>query len=64
MHLTNSDAPCAKIVLMADSDSDSYVAIGKVMASDYTPERLGTTGPGGGHQIRVVLKTVTKPDTV
>ena len=49
---------------MEDSDSDSYVAIGEVMASDYTPERVGD-GPGiGGHKIRVILKSVTKPDTI
>ena len=62
--LTNLDGLCAEIVLLLDSDSDSYVAIGEVMASDYTPQRLWTAGPGGGQQIRVVLKTVMKPDIV
>ena len=50
-------------MLLSDSESDSYVAIGEVIASDYTPARLRTSGPGGGEHIRVVLKTVTKPDT-
>ena len=64
LQLTNEDASCGKIVIMEDSDSDSYVAIGEVMASDYTPERLGSEGSAGGKQIRVILKSVTKPDTL
>ena len=64
LQLTNEDAACGEIVLMEDSDSDSYVAIGEVMASDYTPERIGSAFREGGHQIRVILKAVTKPDTV
>ena len=64
LQLMNEDAAGGKIVLMADSDSDSYVAIGEVMASDYTPERIGTAGCGRDHQIRVSLKTMTRPDTV
>ena len=46
LQLTNEDAADGKIVLMADSNSDSYVAIGEVMASGYTPERVGTAGRG------------------
>jgi hypothetical protein len=38
LQLNNHDADSGKIVLIEDSDSDSYVAIGEVMASDYTPE--------------------------
>ena len=64
LQLTNEDAVSRKIVLIEDSDSDSYVAIGEVMASDYTPERVGCAGSAGGNQIRVILKSVTKPDTV
>jgi hypothetical protein len=64
LQLTNHNASSGKIVLMEDSDSDSYVAIGEVMASDYTPERVGGAARAGGHQIQVILKSVTKPDTV
>ena len=48
---------------MADSDSDSYVAIGEVMAC-YTATIMGTAGQGGGNQIGVLLKSVTKPEIV
>jgi hypothetical protein len=34
------------------------------MAFDYTPERVGSGGRPGAHQIRVILKSVTKPETV
>ena len=62
--MTNDDAQRAKVFLLSDSTNDSYVAIGEVMTSDYTAERLRNAGRGGGNRIRVVLKTVTKPDTV
>ena len=64
LQLTNEDASCGEIVLMEDSDSDSYVAIGEVMASDYTPERVRSAGSAGDILIRVSLKCVTKPNTV
>ena len=49
LQLTNEDAAYGKIVFMEDLDSDSYVAIGEVMASDYTLERVGIAGQAGGH---------------
>jgi hypothetical protein len=64
LQLNNHDADSGKIVLIEDSNSDNYVAIGEVMASDYTPERLGDATSVGGHKIRVILKSVTKPETI
>jgi hypothetical protein len=64
VQLINKDAAAWKLVLIEDSNNDSYVAIGEVMASDYTPERV----PGGmkaeAQKSRVLLKLVTKPKTV
>jgi hypothetical protein len=40
LQLNNEDAASSKIVLIEDSDSDSYVAIEEVMVSDYTPEKV------------------------
>jgi hypothetical protein len=37
----NDNAMSGKVVLIEDSDCDSYIAIGEVMAPDYTPERVG-----------------------
>ena len=64
LQLINEDAELGKLVLMEDSDSDSYVAIGEVMALDYSPERTGNGRGAAGEQIRVILKLVTKPDTI
>jgi hypothetical protein len=52
------------MVLIEDSDTDSYVAIGDVMASDYTPKRVESGGWTGAHQIWVILKSITKPEIV
>jgi hypothetical protein len=64
LQLNNHDADSGKIVLIEDSNSDNYVAIGEVMASDYTPEWLEDATSAGGHKIRVILKSVTKPETI
>ena len=64
LQLINEDAKMGKLVLMEDSDSNSYVAIGEVMASDYTPKRIGNETGATRQQIRVILKSVTKPDTI
>ena len=64
LQLINEDAESGKLVIMEDSDSDNYVAIGEVMASDYTPERFGDGTKTVGDKIRVILKSVTKPDTI
>ena len=49
---------------MEDSDSNSYVAIGEVMASDYTLERVGDGTGAVAYKIRVILKSMTKPETI
>jgi hypothetical protein len=50
-------------VIMEDSESDSCVAIGEFVASEYTPERVGDGSIGGGEKVRVALKSVTKRGT-
>jgi hypothetical protein len=62
--LTTEDAVSGKIVIMEDSDTDSYVAIGEIVASNYTPERRGGGNSPGGEKVRVMLKSVTKPETI
>ena len=61
MQLRNEDASAGTIVLIEDSDSDSSVAIGEIMASDSTPQRVESMG---GNLIWLILKSVTKPDTL
>jgi hypothetical protein len=34
------------------------------MASDYTPERVGDRTTATGEKIRVILKTMKKPETI
>ena len=64
LQLINEDVETGKLVFVEDSNNDSYVAIGEVMASDYTPERV-SDGPGvGEHKIQVILNSVTKPHTI
>jgi hypothetical protein len=64
LQLISEDAESGSVVIMEDSDSDSYVAIGEVMASDYTPERFGDGTEAIGDKIRVILKSVWKPNTI
>jgi hypothetical protein len=64
LQLNNEDAASSKIVLIEDSDSDSYVAIEEVMVSDYTPERVGDATSKAGHKIRVILKSISKLNTI
>jgi hypothetical protein len=49
---------------MEDSESNNYVAVEEVKASDYTPERIGDGTKIADKKIRVVLKSVTKPGTI
>ena len=51
LQLINEDAELDKLVIMEDLDSNSYVAIGEVMASDYIPERVGDGTRAVGHKI-------------
>ena len=64
LQLINHNVSSRKIVLMEDSNNNSYVAISEVMESNYTPERVGGATKARRHQIRVILKSVTKPNTV
>jgi hypothetical protein len=49
---------------MEDSESDSYVAVEEVRASDYTLEWIGDGTKIADKKIRVVLRSVTKPGTI
>jgi hypothetical protein len=60
----NEDADTGKFVEMEDSDTDSYVAVGELVAADYTAETIGD-GTGAGEQmVWVNLKSVKKADTI
>ena len=61
--MTNGNASSGKIVIMEDWNSDNYVAIGEIMASDPTTKRVGSTAGEGANLIWVILKSVTEPDT-
>lgn len=50
LQLINEDVEMEKLVQIEDSDSDSYVAIGEVMASDYTPKRIQNAIGAAGEQ--------------
>lgn len=49
---------------MEDSDSENYVAIRELMASDDTQERFGDGTEALGDKIGEILKSVTKPSTI
>ena len=60
----NEDADIGKFVQMEDSDTESYVAIGELVAADYTAETVGDGTGAVDQKVWVNLKSVTKPDTI
>jgi hypothetical protein len=62
LQYVNDDAE--NVVLMENSSSEVFVAIGEYKSSDYTPDRFDSNSGGGGRLIRVVLKACTQPDAI
>jgi hypothetical protein len=52
LQYVNDDAE--NVVLMENSSSEVFVAIGEYKSSDYTPDRFDSNSGGGGRLIRVV----------
>jgi hypothetical protein len=61
--LTIDDGGDGDFVMMEDPDSDSFVAIGEILESNFTPSRFLDSSMSVGERIvRVVLKSVVFPE--
>jgi hypothetical protein len=59
--LTVEEAGTGNIVIMEDSSDDSFVVIGEIMASDFTPRFEDDSSSFGQRVVRIVLKSVMSP---
>ena len=64
LQLTTKDAVSGKSVIMEDSDSNSDVLIGEIVASDYTLERVVERRSVGAKKVIALFKSVMKPQTL